>query len=724
MGWNTTGVCGCALSALVILGAPASAQAQGGPDTYLQTITVTSTRTENTIQDSPRSTYVVKREELDRRAPESIAEMLRDVPGIDVVDASVAGMKRLRIRGESSRRVTVLIDGQEITDHSSYGTPILIDPDVIERIDIIRGPSSVVYGTKSIGGVINIITRRGGPKPIQGELSGTYFSATEGAHWSTTVHGTIGAFDYRFTAAASDHKDRDVAGTAFDPTGKLVDSGFDDDSLSAHLGFRFGVNKKQYLQFKADRFNLNANVWSDPEDLGPGTTVASTNFFKIDLPQRDREKLALFYDVEDIGEYLKKIHVDAFYQTIDRIFLNNVGVTTNSGAGPFAPGPTNIDVGIRSDDTITNIGAQAQFDVKPTENQYLIFGAQYLSDELDKALTTDSVVQGFFPAPPFFAPPFPFAINPSSSFETDLAETQTISAFVQNELTLGEGLKLIGGLRHYSVLTELHQSNHAPLTKSSDDALLGSVGLTADVSPTTTVRALYSEGYVYPTLLQLFVQTSAGGTTLNPNSDLEPETSTNAEVGVRHDGKLLLIDVGAYATKARDYLLAVDCATAGATCPAGQDIWTNISSAATYGIELLAELSIPNTPLTTYVTGAWTKRKLDYGTFEVWRSNTPEVSGRVGIRKDWNWGEFGTAYADFYLRGGTGAKLTESDFVMDETDGWTTLNLALGTTMGADEKYRLSLNFNNLTNESYRPIVDELPGAGRSVEVSAKIKLN
>lgn len=710
----------------ILAAATVPAAAQETVDTYLSTITVTSTRTEGTIKESPRTTHVVTRAELDKRAPESVAEMLRDVPGIEVVDASVAGMKRLRIRGESSRRVTVLVDGQEITDHSSYGTPILIDPDVIERIDVIRGPSSVLYGTKSIGGVINIITKRGGPNPIGAELSGSYFSATEGYHWSTTVHGTLGAFDYRITAAGADHGDRDVAGTEFDPSGKLVGSGFENDSVSAHLGFRFGSRQNHYLQVKADRFNLDANVWTDPDDLGLQPNGSTIDAFKIDLPERDRKKIAVFYDVDDIGEVLKKVHFDAYYQTIDRVFLNDVGVLPNTGAGPFRPGPTDIDVGIRSDDTITNIGTSLQLDLKPAPNHYLIVGAQYLSDELDKALTTNTTTAGFFPArPPALPfPPFPLAVSTTSGFETDLAETQTISAFVQDEWEVGDRVTFTGGLRHYTVLTDLKESNHSALFSGEDHALLGSVGVTAEVTPTNTARLLFSQGYVYPTLLQLFVQTSAGGTTVNPNPDLKAETSDNVEIGWRHEGSALLIDAAGFITWADDYLLAVSCATTTIACAVNQDVWENISGAKTFGIELLAELAIPDTALTTYVSGAWTKRRLDYPTFSTYNSNTPEWSGRAGIRKDWVWGDNATAYADLYLRGGSGVKLIESDGTFEEEDPWVTLNLALGTTIGTNEKYRISLNLNNLTNESYRPLVDELPGAGRSVELTAKIKLN
>ncbi|HRP77715.1 MAG TPA: TonB-dependent receptor plug domain-containing protein, partial [Aquamicrobium sp.] len=122
--------------------------------TWLDTIAVVGTRTETSVQDNSASVAVVGEEEIARKSGESIADMLRDVPGVQVVDDSIPGMKRLSIRGESSRRVTILIDGQEITDHSNYGTPILVDPSNVERIEVVRGPASVLHGAKAIGGVV------------------------------------------------------------------------------------------------------------------------------------------------------------------------------------------------------------------------------------------------------------------------------------------------------------------------------------------------------------------------------------------------------------------------------------------------------------------------------------------------------------------------------------------------------------------------------------------
>ncbi|KRE11290.1 hypothetical protein ASE63_20245 [Bosea sp. Root381] len=249
------------------------ALAQAEEVTFLDTITVLGTRTAMPVRDNPRSVSVIDQATIERRAPESIAELLRDVPGVQVADESVAGMKRVRIRGESSRRVTILVDGQEITDHSTYGTPLLVDPAGIERIEVVRGPSSVLFGAKAIGGVVNIVTKRGADKPIQFETGGSYYSASEGWQGFGAVSGTLGNFDYRFSGGADRHSDRSVAKSRWAPTGKLEDTAFRNDNLYAHLGYRFGADNNHYLAMKLERHRLESEGWPG---RSPGRTSGST----------------------------------------------------------------------------------------------------------------------------------------------------------------------------------------------------------------------------------------------------------------------------------------------------------------------------------------------------------------------------------------------------------------------------------------------------------------
>ena len=95
---------------------------------YMEEVVVTASRTSKKLRNSPLSLSLINSEQLLHNTADGIAEILQDLPGISVSDSGQAGLKRIRIRGEESRRIAVLIDGQESTDHREVGVPLLIDP--------------------------------------------------------------------------------------------------------------------------------------------------------------------------------------------------------------------------------------------------------------------------------------------------------------------------------------------------------------------------------------------------------------------------------------------------------------------------------------------------------------------------------------------------------------------------------------------------------------------
>ncbi|WP_367931600.1 TonB-dependent receptor plug domain-containing protein [Aquamicrobium sp.] len=707
------------------------AHAQDGGVTWLDTIAVVGTRTETSVQDNPASVTVVDQEEIAKKSGESIADMLRDVPGVEVVDDSIPGMKRLSIRGESSRRVTILVDGQEITDHSNYGTPILIDPSNVERIEVVRGPASVLHGAKAIGGVVNIITKKGADKPVQFETGGTYYSGTAGWQGWAAVSGTVGNFDYRFSGSLDDHGDRRVPDGRYTSTGRLEDTPFSNDYLSAHLGYTFGEAGNHYIAVKAEQHRLSTKSWI-------GEIDPSITHFSIDLPQRDRRKVGIYYDGKDLGPVIKNVHLDAYYQTVDRLFMNDVETYTPA-APPATPFATTTRVGSTSDDKNVNFGGTAQVDMQFHPDHYTIFGISYLSDQLSSAKDTNVYNSIARPTPPG---PLNMYVHAKSLND---ATIDTVSGFAQNEWSFHDDFKLTTGARYYytSITHDKYMVGSAvsPIAPpaapglasgttspdKSDGRLVTSTGLTYTGIENTTLRALYSEGYITPSLVQMFMLTSGGGITINGNPDLEAETSRSFELGARYNTGDVIIDGTVFYTQAKNYITTTPD-PAGAI---GDLTYVNANRATTYGLELAAEYTIPGTALTPYVSGAWMRRmiEMEEATFSwsTYNSNTPALSGRFGVR--WQ-GEVANhnAWADLYARVGSGAKQTTwsatDGFETDSVPGYATLNFAFGGSFGGedDDRFRYAVNFNNILDKEYRSSLAELPGIGRSVEVSLRMK--
>ena len=125
---------------------------------------VTATRTAETADETLASVTVITRRDIERQQARSIQDVLRGVPGISIANNGGPGKNTsLFLRGTESDHVLVLIDGVKTGSATSGTTPFQYIPiDQVERIEIVRGPRSSLYGSEAIGGVIQIFTRKGG----------------------------------------------------------------------------------------------------------------------------------------------------------------------------------------------------------------------------------------------------------------------------------------------------------------------------------------------------------------------------------------------------------------------------------------------------------------------------------------------------------------------------------------------------------------------------------
>jgi vitamin B12 transporter len=160
----------------------------------------------------------------------SVDEALRGLPGVEIQRSGGFGKtSSITIRGANGNQVQVLVDGVRVK------SPILVQidlsdlsPDLIERIEVVRGPQSTLYGADAMGGVVNIITKRG-----RGPLT-------------ATVEGGLGNRDTFYTrgTAAGEWKilDYAVSGSHFESNGQFKNDGTDQCALNARLGLSLPGN--------------------------------------------------------------------------------------------------------------------------------------------------------------------------------------------------------------------------------------------------------------------------------------------------------------------------------------------------------------------------------------------------------------------------------------------------------------------------------------------------
>ena len=141
----------------------------------LDDVIVTATRSAINTAEAPGSVTVITRKEIEQKNADSLLETLRGSAGISLQGVGTGGRKGLSLRGMSSKHTLILIDGKRIpstNDSIGPNTDYQYDwiaNNNIERIEIVRGPMSVLYGADALGGVINIITRKP-TKKFEGDI--------------------------------------------------------------------------------------------------------------------------------------------------------------------------------------------------------------------------------------------------------------------------------------------------------------------------------------------------------------------------------------------------------------------------------------------------------------------------------------------------------------------------------------------------------------------------
>src|ERR1700687_3826231 len=131
----------------------------------LQTIVITATRIPTPELEVASSVTVVTADEIAARQERTFAEVLKDIPGLNVVQQGGPGAETsVFMRGTNSNHTKVLVDGIDVSDPSNANAAFdfgqLLTQD-IERVEVLRGPQSGLYGSDAIGGVISVITKAG-----------------------------------------------------------------------------------------------------------------------------------------------------------------------------------------------------------------------------------------------------------------------------------------------------------------------------------------------------------------------------------------------------------------------------------------------------------------------------------------------------------------------------------------------------------------------------------
>jgi vitamin B12 transporter len=228
------------------ISAPVQAQNVDTDAVALPEMVVTATRTETPKNQLSAASTVYTRADIEQLQAKTVPELLRGTVGVDIVQTAGDGqLSSLFMRGTNSSHVLVLVDGIKVGSATLGQTTFEFIPiDQIERVEIIRGPQSSLYGSEAIGGVIQIFTRKGGdsdkPKFTLDTGGGNYntmkASGTVSGKWGDNWY-TAGASHYNTQGFNSCQKD----GSCFNGFGNEPDNdGYYNTVVNARAGHHFG----------------------------------------------------------------------------------------------------------------------------------------------------------------------------------------------------------------------------------------------------------------------------------------------------------------------------------------------------------------------------------------------------------------------------------------------------------------------------------------------------
>lgn len=662
---------------------------------------VTAARMEQELQDVPMSVTVLTEKDVRHSAARTVGELLQDVPGVAILNSGGQGMKRVSIRGEDPSRVLVLIDGQKIVENKSMdGTPVLLDPSRIERVEVIKGPASVLYGSEAMGGVVNIITRKGGDKPVQAEGGAFYNGATHGFGEHLSLYGGMNGFRYRVSGAYTDQ------GKLRTPIGEAPHTGFSQTDLGA------------FLSYDWEKLTVGGGYDSFHSDIGAGSQEPGYENFFVKIRKWDRQKLYIFAEMTDVAELLPRVRLDAFTQRNHKDMHNHV----DTGDMPMIM--DNL-----ADNLNEQWGASLQADWLIGDNHYLITGYELSLDKLDA--DTDQTASAT-PERVSAATGMPLRVVSmlwAQTFRDSFNYTQTSrhkghmltnAVFAQMETTLPWDFTLSYGARYTWVRSAMDTARAEKIVASgalsrpdvgeegsaTDSRPVFNVGLLWQGIPDLALRVSFSQGFRVPSLQEKYVASYMGGGTILPNPNLKPETSNNYEFGARYTPGNWTFDGAVFLSDANDYIYRQ-------IVNPRDDISrnANVASARTYGAELAAAYAF-DCGLTPYISGTWLRRKYDYGNFNTalnadstWQTGHPLFSGRLGLRFERAFSEDVNFFTDVYGRFGSAIKtLVTDDDGRPHTlryPNWGTANLAFGFDFGKNRQYTVMAEVLNLFDRDY-----------------------
>lgn len=588
----------------------------------LQPMTVTATLREQSVHEVPNSVSVHGREQLDRQSVNTIKELVRNEPGVSVGGAGQrAGITGYNIRGIDGDRVLTQIDGVEVPasffngpyaqTHRNY-----VDPEIVKRVEILRGPASALYGSSAIGGAVSYFTldpddiiKPG--KDVGARLKTGYSSADDSWLTSATVAGRHQDFDALLHLSQRNGHETESYGSTGGTGLNRTEANPEDvrtTNILAKLGWNYNDSDRlqlTYEKYKDDRDTNQLSAVGGPFNAGSGfgyyhsregnDTITRERFglehsLALDSLLADNLKWSLNYQLAKTDQSTAEHYVPTNFFTgaVTRDVMRYRDTSYKDRSWLF---DVQLDKAFALGDTEHRLtyGATAKRQkVTGLRTGYGICLAAQTSGTINcnavGAISTASAD----------------TLLPQSDFPDPTIKVYGL--FVQDEIRWNQWTFLPGLRYDYTRLDPkltdefLAAVNGTSVIAYSDKIkswhkASPKLGVTYAFDDHYTWFGQYAEGFRTPTAKALYgrFENVPGGYVVEPNPDLDPEKSRGVETGLRGNFEGGSFDVALFYNRYRDFI-DENAITANSNALAFQS--QNISHASIRGVELKGRLNL------------------------------------------------------------------------------------------------------------------------------------
>ncbi len=555
-------LCITLLLASLFMGSAALAEQQ-----QLQEVVITATKTQQNIEESPATVDVVTSETIKKTNARFADEALRNLPGVyserrDGVLGLSDSFAPIHLRGmPNASQTLVLLDGQAMNNYEGNIHWWSIPVENIDRIEVVRGPTSSLYGGGAMGGVINIIT-----KTDHSPLEVSYGRGSYKTETASIGHGgSFGDLTYSIVARSMKMDDPEETSTTSRPGTNTVevptaDGGvtyiqgyqrLESSSNALTAGISWDMSAESYLNLKYThatyKLDPEATQTFDGAYLSASYREHATNNYLLSYYNADIENLEILFNAGLTDNYK-----DLF------IWNNNSGDSVRPNSHYNAGLQTNITL----------------------NKNILTLGTDWTQGRVS------SVDEGSTPEP--------------DDDQMTKGSTRTIGFYLQDQFDATDTITLYAGARYDSWKSFNAETNSADLgfpidTPSSSETYVSpKISLVYRPDANTTFRASAGDAFRGPTLWEAFKYSRGRRGTSLPNPDLNPETTRSYELGL--DRKLSpVVKVGFtyFTNNFNDLIYQVD--TADLDGDGNNDYrYENVAEAWTRGYEATVDLTITN----------------------------------------------------------------------------------------------------------------------------------